>query len=396
MQAWESLLARWVTAGLVDTDQAGRIRAFEADQARGAGLRWPVLVAIAFGAILLAAGLLLFIAAHWESLSPWQRFALVLAVLCALHVAAALVAGRFAVLSTALHAVGTVALGAGIFLSGQIFHLEVHWPSGILLWALGAAAGWLVLRDWPQLALAAVLVPAWLGSEWVVAADGSQAWEWPLFDFLLLLSITYLSASHPGRQDGNHRAALRWIGGMALLPCAIFAVMARVGYATGAPTLPQGERVAAFAVAYGLPLALAVALRGRRAWMNAVAAFWVILVGTIDSYSYGPRPGPNATLAHAATGIAWNELARYGLCAIGSIGLVAWGLREARRERVNLGIAGFAITVTVFYFSEVMDKLGRSASLIGLGLLFLLGGWGLERLRRRLVAQLAGRGKVGT
>jgi hypothetical protein len=34
-----------------------------------------------------------------------------------------------------------------------------------------------------------------------------------------------------------------------------------------------------------------------------------------------------------------------------------------------------------------MDKLGRSASLVGLGVLFLGGGWALERVRRRLVEQ---------
>jgi len=37
-----------------------------------------------------------------------------------------------------------------------------------------------------------------------------------------------------------------------------------------------------------------------------------------------------------------------------------------------------------------MDKLGRSASLVGFGLLFLLGGWKLEQLRRKLVARTAG------
>ena len=67
---------------------------------------------------------------------------------------------------------------------------------------------------------------------------------------------------------------------------------------------------------------------------------------------------------------------------------VAWGLWEARKERINAGIAGFALTVLAFYFSTVMDKLGRSASLIGLGLLFLAGGWLLEKARRRLVARL--------
>jgi hypothetical protein len=33
-----------------------------------------------------------------------------------------------------------------------------------------------------------------------------------------------------------------------------------------------------------------------------------------------------------------------------------------------------------------MDKLGRSVSLIVLGLLVLAGGWALERTRRRLIA----------
>jgi hypothetical protein len=32
-----------------------------------------------------------------------------------------------------------------------------------------------------------------------------------------------------------------------------------------------------------------------------------------------------------------------------------------------------------------MDKLGRSLGLIGLGILFLAGGWALERARRKLV-----------
>jgi hypothetical protein len=63
---------------------------------------------------------------------------------------------------------------------------------------------------------------------------------------------------------------------------------------------------------------------------------------------------------------------------------------ERRRERINLGVAGFALTVVIFYFSDVMDKLGRSASLIGLGMLFLFGGWALEKSRRELVARVSG------
>jgi uncharacterized membrane protein len=83
-------------------------------------------------------------------------------------------------------------------------------------------------------------------------------------------------------------------------------------------------------------------------------------------------------------------LGPYVWSGLASLALVAWGIGESRRERINLGILGFGITVLTFYFSEVMDKLGRSVSLIGLGLLFLVLAWGLERTRRKLVARVTG------
>lgn len=76
------------------------------------------------------------------------------------------------------------------------------------------------------------------------------------------------------------------------------------------------------------------------------------------------------------------------MLALGSVGLILWGLKEVRKERINLGVACFALTVFVYYFSNVMDKLGRSASLIGLSILFIFGGWLLERTRRQLVARM--------
>jgi uncharacterized membrane protein len=107
-----------------------------------------------------------------------------------------------------------------------------------------------------------------------------------------------------------------------------------------------------------------------------------------------------ADLVPLAAAVAWvvagiapaaqRGILPYLWCAVLAIGVIAWGLRDRRSERVNLGVAGFALTVLVFYFSDVMDKLGRSASLIGLGLLFLGGGYLLERARRRLVAAVRG------
>jgi len=49
----------------------------------------------------------------------------------------------------------------------------------------------------------------------------------------------------------------------------------------------------------------------------------------------------------------------------------------------------FAVAVGWFYFSDIMDKFNRSLGLIGLGILFLAGGWALERMRRSLMARMA-------
>jgi hypothetical protein len=376
---WENYLKRWAGAGLIEPAAAERIRAYESEHGQARGLRWPVLLAISLGGLLLGAGVLLFVAAQWDSLSPSVRFGVVLLLVALFHVAAALVADRFPALSTTLHAVGTICLGAGIFLAGQIFHLQEHWPGGVMLWALGSWIAWAFLRDWPQVALAALLTPMWLSGEWLEATQGRIGSEKILAQGLLLLAITYLT-SLLSDEETSVRKALAWIGGLTLIPAAI-AVMhsGAFGFWRQLP-LPLVYQVSGWIVALAGPLLLAWRLRRNAVWMNIIAALWVVALGSTSL--------PKIEASESMLRYAWRELGSYGMCWLGSIGLIAWGLKEARKERINLGIAAFALTVVYFYFSTVMDKLGRAASLIGLGMLFLLGGWLLEKTRRRLVAQL--------
>jgi len=220
-ERWEYYLGRWTSAKLIEPSTAERIRAYEGEQEKTQGLRWPVLLAIGLGGLLMGAGVLLFVAAHWDTLSPAERFGLVLLLVALFHVAAALVVERFSALSTALHAVGTICLGAGIFLAGQIFNLQEHWPGGVMLWALGAWVAWALLRDWPQAALAALLTPMWLSGEWVEATRGWIGGEKILAEGLLLLSITYLTALLPEKETPV-RNALAWIGGLALMALVVW------------------------------------------------------------------------------------------------------------------------------------------------------------------------------
>ena len=218
--AMQKNLDRWIAAGILDRTTAGRIRAFEESRGSGEGLRWPVLLALALGGFLLCAGILLFVAAHWEELTPGSRFALVLLMVAAFPVGGAFTSEKFPVLSTTFHAVGTVCVGAGIFLAAQIFNLEANWTNGILLWAFGALIGWLLLRRWPHAALLALLVPTWLVGRWFYVSE--QNWERGgnfIWEGLVLLSLTYLSARTEERESPERkalvsgrpgRAARRW------------------------------------------------------------------------------------------------------------------------------------------------------------------------------------------
>jgi hypothetical protein len=179
---------------------------------------------------------------------------------------------------------------------------------------------------------------------------------------LLLLALTYLWAELPGHRSPERRA-LAVVGAIAVIPLAIMLPLLGSGFGVRIGTEIRSPVGAGLAVV--LPLLLGLVLRGVESWPLILAAVWVT-VGTLLDKPIGFH--------------LWS--------AIGAVGLVAGGIRDQSPRRINLGIAGFALAVILFYFSSVMDRLGRSASLVVGGGLFLAGAWGLERLRRRLMAQI--------
>jgi len=219
-------------------------------------------------------------------------------------------------------------------------------------------------------------VRAWLAGEWEVATEDFASADRVIPCGVVLLALAYLSARSPDR-DGALRRALVWCGGIALLPAVVMLWEEALRWLrrwSGAQqqALPVHLQLLGWVVGLGLPLVAAWLLRRREAWVLLPWAAWVVALDAMIRET-----------GHAAA-------LQYAWLALGAVGLVGWGLRDRRKERVNLGVVGFALSVLAFYFSEVLDKMGRAAGMIGLGLLFLGGGWFLERTRRRLVAHLEG------
>ncbi|HLV67833.1 MAG TPA: DUF2157 domain-containing protein [Polyangiaceae bacterium] len=432
-ERWRRDLERWRTAGILDEPTIRRIVEYEAASKRARPVPWLAIVALGFGALSLGAGVLLFVAAHWDALSPNHRFALVLSMVGLFHLGGALAAPRVPWFASALHATGTASLGAALYLTAQIFNLHENWTGGLFLWALGALLAWALLKSAPQAAFAAVLAPAWLVAERAVRLAPGTGVDLPAAQGLTLASIVYLLARLPEpdaddtrpRRDRHAatRRVLSIVGAIGLFPSVAYLFLALQTpwqpYGVEPSTRPVGPgELAAHAVAFALPLALGLVLRRRDAWYFVPVAVWVGTLSVLDLDR--PRPllvawfscfvaacalslwgardriraierlGLAGTIASMLGLLVWateNETTWvFAACAALAAAVVASGVHLTKKDTINTGVLLFALTVAFFYFSAVMDKLGRSLSLIGLGVVFLGGGYLLERARRRLVA----------
>ncbi len=387
----EALLNRWQSAGVLDAAATARIRAHEAELAAQSahkdtsGLKWQGITALILGAILLACGVVLFISAHWDELGPGARYTLVIAMVAVFHIAGGLARPSFHGLSTALHAVGTVATGAAIALVGQIFNIQDHWPAAILLWALAALAGWTLLHDQAQEILALLLVPAWIFCELAFRIGdhiGDSVYMGRLYFVWAILYITFFIAS----KRKAVRGILLGAGVIVAVTGVVMMLLTWESWNSDQTFIPFSTRVWAWIAIAAIPLIIA-AFHGHKGLVPIVVAIAFVIAlpwcyhSFIQSYTH-PNGATDTWVVTEYT------LTAYALVAAFAVFLCWWGVRLVSRALVNLGIVGFAASVVWFYSSDILTKVNRSLGLIGLGILFLAGGWALEKMRRRILARM--------
>jgi len=398
MPGTEDHLSRWQSAGAPQpevapeaaAEAAARMRALESQAAAQSptepppGLRWLGVTALSLAAILIACGVILFFSSHWDQFSPGARYALAIALVALFHMAGGLTRSSFRALSVALHAVGTIAAGAAIRLVGEIFSLQYHWPNIIFLWALAALAGWLLLRDQAQQTLALLLIPAWIFCELGFRTGGYIGDSVYIGRLCFVWGVLYLTF-FLGSEHKAVKGILFAAGAIAAAVGVVQMLSGWVSFAAWQSFIPFGTCVWTW-VAIALPFMIA-AFHGHKGLIPIAAAIafsaalpWCYST-SIDTYSY--RGGP--MIAHVETS---PSLLAHVLVAAFAVFLCWWGVRLGSRALVNLGIAGFAAAVVWFYFSDIFSDKNRALGLIGLGVLFLAGGWGLEIARRRILTAM--------
>jgi uncharacterized membrane protein len=152
-------------AGLITEEQRDKIIAHF--NLKEDGSRFLVIVSF-IGAILVATGIILLIAANWDDIPRGVKLAAGLALMLGAHGAGWWLRSArkdYPKTGEALHFAGSLLFLGNIALVGQIYHLSSRPANAILLWWIGIAALPWLLRSAAQFALLLLGVGIWFGIE---------------------------------------------------------------------------------------------------------------------------------------------------------------------------------------------------------------------------------------
>ncbi len=157
----------WQQQGLLGPDQAAGILALYEDEeslrvSRGSFVSFALY---GLGACMFGLAALLLIGFNWEAISREAKLVIVLAVIAGTHAAAFWVRRTSPVVSEIVFFLGCLFYGAGIWLIGQAFHLDAHYPDGVFWWAFGVLPLALVLDSLLIHFLFVGLMAMWAGME---------------------------------------------------------------------------------------------------------------------------------------------------------------------------------------------------------------------------------------
>ena len=420
-------LPGWVARGWVAPDRADALLA----SSPGGDLRdrLPAIVAV-FGAVLLALGAMSFVAANWNGISRLFRLVLLFGALWGAYGGAVWLKARgWSVLHEAAVILGCGVFGANIMLIAQMYHIDRHYPDGIMVWGLGTLLAAGLSRSIGAIVFGFGLLTLWTAFE---SIDFSWAVHWP---FLVAWFAAAWLVWYERWTLGINAAALALFAwatfstvtladqlgwAVAGAPSAILAACAVAGMALALRFEAKLERrdaavwrmfsTQALVLVFVVLFAVQVAV-GDRPASPSVAGHWlmvhletilpiaaallaaaVIALGAVDGAL--ARRDATALAATVAVTLACALLRLSGppavvVLAITYFGLAVWainlGQRRHHRGAINLGIAAFGIEALYVYFETI-------GSLLDTALFFLAGGVALvamavllERIRRKLV-----------
>ncbi|NPV93260.1 MAG: DUF2157 domain-containing protein [Firmicutes bacterium] len=427
--------ASWVGEGLVDQGQADAILArYEAEEQRDSGGRLVTILAV-LGSLLVGTGVILFFASNWQFIPKPAKVSIILTAIVAAYGLGYYLAfekGSYPRVGRALIFLGSICYGSGIWLIAQIFHISSHFPDGLLIWLLGIAPLVLVCRSLSVLLEVALLLFIWTIAEPVEFNNYNPLFV-PVAGLALWLGYRMRSRLTVG---AALLAVLAWItaGGLVAFsgssdfPAPVFMVSAAAGlclFMLGGihGWWEKAERWAPMKFPYQLAgllgyFAFAFLLSfegvtgGFRQLVHYPAGLWVLFAAVALSClsaaafslarAGGERPriyeGTLVLAALAVLGVMTVVSPRLSgtavyavmnlLLFISTVGFIVVGYLKREEVLINLGLLFFVVDVIARYFDFFWEMLPKSVFFMAGGVLLLVGGFFLERNRRKMLREM--------
>ena len=377
-------------AGLVTDEQRQKI--IEHFQLKEDGGKFLAIVSI-IGAVLIAAGITLLIAAHWNEIPRGVKIATGLLLLLGFHAGGwwlREVQGKYRKTGEALHLIGSCLFLANIALIGQIYNIVSRPPNAFLLWWIGIAALPWLLRSKAQHVLLLMAFGIWFGFE-VNERSGLICCESDRQVLLYaLLGLVYLGAGYCLRRTpfSEFAGVTEKLGLLAFL---IFFYPLTWKHFFGWEN-SEIRRWFFSALAALALLLLAAGLRNLRAltrqwrwtWFAALLGMAVFMAtvwfGLWQTGCSGGRYGYWEE--------SWNYLAGTLALFIFCLLQIQVGLQERSPFLVNLGVTFIAFDIIAAY-CDLFGSMARTGVMFLIsGIFLIVFGVYLEKKRRTLMKQI--------
>jgi len=350
------------------------------------------LVIISFiGGVLVTAGIILLISAHWDEIPRGAKIAAGVLLMLGAHGAGwwlREVHGKYLKTGEALQFVGSGLFLANIALVGQIYHLVSRPPNALLLWWLGIAALPWILRSRAQFVLFIAGLSAWFGCEINQHDSLMYCGEETQVLAYALLGLVFYGAGCWLRRTlfPDFASVVEKLGALALLgfsyplTWAGFWSWGAYGREVCHWLVPALGAVGTTVSVTGVLKTTALNRQWQWTWAGALSGAAILLAAVFYA--------PHEYQWH------WNE--RFDVVnAVATIAMFVFcllqiqvGLKQRSRFLVNLGVAFIGLDILSAYIGLFGTMARTGAMFVVSGVFLVLFGVYLEKKRRKLMQQI--------
>lgn len=374
---------KWVAEGIVDQSQSeriiGRYSAFEEKRALSQKNK-IVKIFSGFGAILIGAGAILFIAANWAEIPP-----LLVTALMIIGTVGAYFAGWWLKyekktspkIGESLIFLGALLFGASLILISQKYHIRVEYSNLILFWGLAILPLVYLTKSSSLLGLGSILIFFWGASSIFLGGSffyGLGDFSFPLSHYLSFLLIIWIIVPLTYKLKSVKIQSLNLVEITVWLGITIAALLAK-----------SGTYLLTFCLSLSLFGGLNVFLaeihsksEKYRDFKDVYYRLGIILILIPTFILTFPEILKDSNLAVLFNLVLFGEIA----------GVIYFGIIRREESFINTGITFFALLVFARYFTLTWSLGARALTFIIGGILLIVGSYFIDKARRKILQKI--------